>query len=83
MPDDNKRFRFLTELFPNQFRSVPSSIIWTLVFIADVAIVFAVAHLLGIDIISTALRNNGLFIYLIVAFLLFSLESFVYNRIRQ
>ena len=83
MPDDNRRFRLLGELFPNQFRSVSSIIIWTLVFLADVAIVFTVAYLLGIDIMTTALRKNGLLIYLILAFLLFSLESFVFNKIKQ
>ena len=46
MSDYHKRFNFLGELFPNQFRSVPSIIIWTLVYIVDVVIVFAVAHLL-------------------------------------
>lgn len=85
MSDYHKRFNFLGEIFPNQFRTIPSIIIWTLVFIVDVVIVFAVAHLLGIPlpIGVTAWGKIGLIVYLVIAFVLFCLESFVYNKIKQ
>lgn len=84
MSDYHKRFNFLGELFPNQFRSVPSIIIWTLVYIVDVVIVFAVAHLLEIPLpIGAQWGKIGLILYLLIAFALFCLESFVYSKIRQ
>ena len=85
MSDYHKRFNFLGELFPNQFRSIPSIIIWTIVYLIDVAIVFAVAHLLDIPLpIGISMWGKvGLALYLIIAFALFCLESFVYNKIRQ
>lgn len=84
MSDYHKRFNFLREMFPNQFRSTPSIIIWTMVFIADVVIVFAAAHLLGIPLpIGGAWGKIGLILYLVAAFVLFCLESWVYNKVRQ
>ena len=84
MSDYHKRYNFLGEMFPNQFRSIPSIILWTLVFIADIVIVFAAAHLLGIPLpIGGTWGKLGLILYLCIAFGLFCLESFVYNRIIQ
>ena len=76
MSDYHKRFNFLGEMFPKQFRTIPSIIIWTLVFILDIVIVFWVAHLMGIPLpIGGAWGRIGLILYLMVAFGLFCLES--------
>ena len=85
MSDYHKRYNFLGELFPNQFRSIPSIITWTIVYIVDVVIVFAAAHLLGIPLPvgMTAWGKIGLILYLVIAFALFCLESFVFNKIKQ
>ena len=83
MANQSNPYNFLGELFPKQFRSVTSSIIWTLVFLIDTAIVFLVAHWLGIPMpIGGSYLRKGLFVaYLLAAFALFCLESFIYNRI--
>ena len=80
-----KKNLFLKEMFPGQFNTIPSIIIWTVVFLIDVAIVFGLAALLGIPlpIGGTVWGKIGLTVYLIVALSLFCLESFVYNKIRQ
>ena len=83
MADYSKRYSFFGDLFPKQFRTPLAMFIWTLILLADVAIVFAVAYLLGIDIVATALRNSGYKIYLLIAFALFGLEVFVFNKIHQ
>lgn len=84
MSDYHKRFNFLGEWFPNQFRTIPSIIIWTIVFLVDVAIVFAVAHLLGIPLpIGGTWGKIGFPLYMIIAFGLFCLESFLYNLIKH
>ena len=81
----HKKNLFLKELFPRQFNSPVSIIIWTIIFLIDVAIVFGLAALLGIPlpIGGTVWGKIGLTVYLIVALSLFCLESFVYNKIRQ
>ena len=81
----HKQNLFLKELFPRQFNSPVSIIIWTIIFLIDVAIVFGLAALLGIPlpIGGTVWGKIGLTVYLIVALALFCLESFVYNKIRQ
>ena len=81
----HKKNLFLKELFPRQFNSPVSIIIWTIIFLIDVAIVFGLAALLGIPlpIGGTVWGKIGLTVYLIIAFALFCLESFVYNKIRQ
>ena len=70
---------FLNEMFPGQFDTIPHIIIWTVVFLVDVAAVFGVAHLLGLPLPGKV----GLMLYLVVAFALFCLESWVYNKIIQ
>lgn len=81
----HKKNLFLKEMFPGQFNSPVSIIIWTIIFLIDVAIVFGLAALLGIPLPvgGTAWGKIGLTVYLIIAFALFCLESFVYNKIRQ
>ena len=81
----HKKNLFLKELFPRQFNSPVSIIIWTIIFLIDVAIVFGLAALLGIPlpIGGTVWGKIGLPVYLTLSFTLFCLESFVYNKIRQ
>lgn len=82
MYEYHKKNFFLKELFPKQFDTVPHIIIWTIVFLADVALVFVAAWLLHIPLpIGGTWGKIGLILYLVVAFALFCLESFVYNRI--
>ena len=51
---DYKKNFFLKEMFPRQFDTIPHIIIWTIVFIADIALVFAAAWLLDIPSPSAA-----------------------------
>ena len=85
MSYDHKKNLFLKEMFPKQFDTIPHIIIWTVVFLVDIAIVFGIAHLLSIPlpIGGTVWGKIGLTLYLIIAFALFCLESWVYTRIKQ
>ena len=75
----HKKNFFLKEMFPRQFDTIPHIIFWTVVFLLDVAAVFGVAHLLGLPLPGKV----GLMLYLVAAFALFCLESWVYNKIAQ
>ena len=80
----NKKNLFLKEMFPRQFDTIPHIIIWTIVFLFDIAAVFGVAHLLGIPLpIGAAWGKIGVILYLVIAFALFCLESWIYNKIKQ
>ena len=79
MSYDYKKNFFLNEMFPGQFDTIPHIIIWTVVFLLDVSAVFGAAHLLGLPLPGRV----GVMIYLVVAFALFCLESWVYNKIKQ
>lgn len=79
---DYKKNFFLKELFLKQFDTIPHIILWTIVFLIDIAIVFGAAHLLDIPLpIGGTWGKIGLILYLVIAFGLFCLESFVYNKI--
>ena len=79
---DHKKYFFLKEMFPKQFDTIPHIIIWTIVFLVDIAAVFGIAYLIGIPLpIGGNWGKIGLILYLVVAFALFCLESFVYNKI--
>ena len=79
----HKKNFFLKEMFPRQFDTVPHIIIWSIVFILDIAAVFGVAYLLDIPLPvgGSAWGRIGLILYLVIAFALFCLESIVYNKI--
>lgn len=79
MSYDYKKNFFLNEMFPGQFDTIPHIIIWTIVFLIDVALVFGAAYLLGLPLPGKV----GLMLYLVAAFTLFCLESWVYNKIIQ
>ncbi len=74
---------FLREWFPEQTKTIPRIILWTIIFLADTALVFWLGSLLGIDLLGISYRLTTLLIglYLVIAFGLFSLEAFVYNKI--
>ena len=77
--DPDKKNFFLNEMFPGQFDTIPRIIFWTIVFLIDVAIIFSAAYLLGIPLPGRV----GLILYLVAAFLLFCLESWIYRKIIQ
>ena len=79
----NKKNFFLNEMFPGQFDTIPHIIIWTLVFLADVAIVFGAAYLLEIPLPTGTWYKTVFILYMVAAFGLFVLESWIYNKIKQ
>lgn len=89
MSNHKNHYNFLSVLFPNQFSTIPSIIIWTLVFLVDVGLVFLVTWLLEIgifadpDSIRFISSRLMLILYLLAAFGLFCLESFLYNLIKR
>lgn len=70
------------EMFPEQTNSVLSIIIWTVLFLIDIAIVFYVAHLLGFDI-TRANNKNVLTVYLLLAGILLGIEIFLHRVFRS
>ena len=72
----------IREMFPEQTKSIPRILSWTFIFLADVALVFWVMGKLGVDIVSMQyqFRKTLLMLYLLAAFLIFLLETFVYNK---
>jgi hypothetical protein len=77
--DTGKNIR---EMFPEQTNSVLSIIIWTVLFLIDIAIVFYVAHLLGFDI-TRANNKNVLTVYLVLAGILLGIEIFLHRVFRS
>ena len=78
-----KKNLFLKEMFPKQFDTVPHIIIWTIVFLLDVAAVFGMAYLLDIPLQTGTWYKAVFILYMVIAFALFCLESWVYNKIKQ
>lgn len=76
-PNPGTLFR---ELFPEQTRSPFRVFLCALLYLADLVLVFLVGNALGFDPL-TALNELVLMLYLGIAFALFCLEVFLYNRI--
>ena len=83
MPKHHNYHNFLGEMFPTQFRTIPSIIIWTLVYIVDAALVIWAAWLLDFPLLSGPHNQLVLIICMVIAFALFCLESFLYNLIKH
>ena len=72
----------IRESFPEQTNSPLSIIIWTFLFLIDVAVVFYVAHLLGFNILK-ANNKNVLTVYLVLAGILLGIEIFLHRVFRS
>ena len=83
MYGNSKKNFFLKEMFPQQFDTVPHIIIWTLVFLADVAIVFVGAYFLGFPLLTGIWHKVGFILYMVAAFALFCLESWIYTKLKK
>ncbi len=77
--------RLLRQTFPEQTKTVPRIILWTLVFLLDAGLVIWAAVALGLISGAIAYRTQSLIVGLILAVSLglFSLEVWVYNRIAR
>ena len=81
--DYHKKNFFLNEMFPGQFDTIPHIISWTIVFLLDVAAVFGGAYFLGFPLLTGIWYKVGFILYMVAAFAQFSLESWVYHKIKQ
>lgn len=72
----------IREMFPEQTNSPLSIIIWTVLFLIDVAVVFYVAHLLGFNVLK-ATNKNVLTVYLVLACVLLGIEIFLHRVFRS
>ena len=77
--------KWLREWFPEQTKSIPSIIVWTIIYILDVGLVFWLAAKLGISILDFHHQTQTVVIgvYLVIALALFWLETAIYNRITK
>ena len=75
--------KWLREWFPEQTKSIPSIILWTVIYILDVVLVFWLAARLGISILEFHHQTQTVIAgaYLVIALVLFWLETAVYNKI--
>ena len=75
--------KWLREWFPEQTKSVKSILVWSLVYIADVIVVFWLAAKLGIDLMLLPYRLTSMVagFYLIIALGLFWVQTAIYNKL--
>ena len=75
--------KWLREVFPEQTKSVKSILIWSLIFIADIALVFWGAVKLGLDFSSISYQFSRVLVGVIIAaaLLLFWAETAIYNKL--
>ena len=81
--DYHKKNFFLNEMFPGQFDTIPHILIWTIVFLLDVAAIFGSAYFLDFPLLTGIWYKVGFILYMVTAFGLFTLESWVYHKIKQ
>ena len=72
--------KWLRECFPEQTKSVASILIWTVVFLLDVALIFFIMWQLDWILVMQTIKLTAMLI-VAGAFLLFWAETAVYNRI--
>ena len=75
--------KWLRECFPEQTKSVKSILVWSVVFLADVALVFWTAIALGLDLMRLQYQLISVvgMLLLVAALVLFWVETEIYNRI--
>ena len=83
MYGNSKKNFFLKELFPTQFDTIPHIILWSVIFFVDVGIVFGAAYLLGLPMPIGTWAKVGFILYMVAAFGLFTLESWIYTKLKK
>ena len=75
--------KWLRECFPEQTKSVKSILVWSVVFLADVTLVFWAAIALGLKLMSLQYQLISVvgMLLLVAALALFWVETEIYNRI--
>ena len=75
--------KWLREVFPEQTKSVKSILVWSLVFIADIALIFLVALKAGLDFATIPYQLMRVLggVFVAAALLLFWAETAIYNKI--
>lgn len=73
----------LRAMFPEQTKSIPALLIWTVIYLLDAAFVFWLWFKLGLDIVGGSRDAQMIWIsvLLIVALGIFRVETFIYNKI--
>ena len=74
-------------MFPEQTKTTPRIIIWTIIFIADLVGVFYLLEFLGISFIgngrNSLLHEFYLFFLIGGGLVLFWIETFIYNKLHS
>ena len=76
--------KFLTELFPEQTKTPLRIIIWTVIFILDLAAMYFLLDLVGIHWLHPqypSLQRYYLFFLIGGGFSIFWIETFIYNKL--
>ena len=75
--------KWIRELFPNQTKNVPSILVWSMIFIVDLASVLWLTDFVGITMLQMQpqIRTFVILLCAIAAFALFFLEAKVWDRI--
>lgn len=73
----------LRAMFPEQTKSIPVLIVWTVIYLLDVALVVWLCFKLGLDLggRSQDVQMLKITVLLLVALGLFRLETWAYNKI--
>lgn len=73
----------LQAMFPEQTKSIPALLVWTVIYLLDVAFVIWVWNGLGIPQLDANMNDQAIMIalWLLAALGLFKVETFVYHRI--
>lgn len=74
---------WIREWFPEQTKNIPTILLWTIVYILDTVLVFWLAHALGINLLRISYRLQSVLagLYMVIALVLFWLETRLYSRI--
>ena len=75
--------KWIRELFPNQTKNITTILLWTLIFILDIALVFYLTNLMGIMLLGMPYKKMAFFVLLscLAAFALFFAEAKLWDAI--
>lgn len=77
----NERWKDFQSMFPNQTRSIPAIIVWSVILIAD--IILAAVITVKLDIPLAGRNAPGVLVAVAIFGGLFFVENFVYTKFRE
>ena len=77
--------KWIREILPDPTKDIPTILVWSVIFLTNVALVFYIANLVGISLLAMPYKMMSFLVllYCLIAFVLLYAEAKLWDKIRS